>query len=267
MSNLSCEVIKDLLPSYVDGICSKESQKLIEVHISECKDCGDLLDRMNSIEIAADKSKEKEIDYMKKLKRHIDNKLFLSLGLLIGFIVIGLLIIVSKYGDVPIILYYLISPVLIFASHFMLSDRATQVFKTKWKIGISSLGLILICYSILLEFLTINWVNHGVYPFGISVDKIGPFIFYQHLVIATIQIVIFICTILVSVKTTNSYSLLLNIYITGSCLSLAFITMLKSATSMESFIKLRNHSILVLLIECVVMTTIIFILDRRKIDL
>ncbi|MBP5491343.1 MAG: zf-HC2 domain-containing protein [Clostridiales bacterium] len=35
----SCNVIMDLLPSYVDGICSQESRQLVQEHLKTCSDC------------------------------------------------------------------------------------------------------------------------------------------------------------------------------------------------------------------------------------
>lgn len=39
MSKISCEVIKDLLPIYIDDIASEDSKKLVEEHIEECEAC------------------------------------------------------------------------------------------------------------------------------------------------------------------------------------------------------------------------------------
>lgn len=35
----SCEIVKDLLPLYHDGVCSKDSISMIDQHLSECKNC------------------------------------------------------------------------------------------------------------------------------------------------------------------------------------------------------------------------------------
>ena len=35
----SCNVIKDLLPLYHDGVCSRESRELVEEHLKECEEC------------------------------------------------------------------------------------------------------------------------------------------------------------------------------------------------------------------------------------
>jgi len=42
--NIKCEVIKDLLPLYVDGVASEESRALIEDHLKECEDCRQYLE-------------------------------------------------------------------------------------------------------------------------------------------------------------------------------------------------------------------------------
>lgn len=34
-----CEIIKDLLPLYSDGVCSKESRDLVETHLRTCESC------------------------------------------------------------------------------------------------------------------------------------------------------------------------------------------------------------------------------------
>lgn len=48
--NLSkeCEVIKDLIPLYVDGVCSDESKARVEEHIEHCPDCLMTVERMKS---------------------------------------------------------------------------------------------------------------------------------------------------------------------------------------------------------------------------
>ncbi len=35
----SCNIIKDLLPLYVDNVCSAESREITEQHLAECPDC------------------------------------------------------------------------------------------------------------------------------------------------------------------------------------------------------------------------------------
>ncbi len=48
MKNISCNIIEDLLPLYIDGVSSDETNKLIESHIENCKDCQEKLNLMKA---------------------------------------------------------------------------------------------------------------------------------------------------------------------------------------------------------------------------
>ena len=45
---MNCNMVKDLIPLYIDGCCSEESEKAVEVHIRDCDDCKRLLEDMKS---------------------------------------------------------------------------------------------------------------------------------------------------------------------------------------------------------------------------
>ena len=45
---ISCEIIKDLLPLYHDGVCSSESRAMVEEHLSGCANCKEDLAAMDA---------------------------------------------------------------------------------------------------------------------------------------------------------------------------------------------------------------------------
>ncbi|MCL2002954.1 MAG: zf-HC2 domain-containing protein [Oscillospiraceae bacterium] len=45
--NVSCEVIKDLLPLYHDSVCSAESRAMVEEHMKGCRSCGEVLNAIS----------------------------------------------------------------------------------------------------------------------------------------------------------------------------------------------------------------------------
>lgn len=50
---LSCNVVRDLLPLYHDGVCGDESRALVEDHLKECPDCTAILRELRGeIELA-----------------------------------------------------------------------------------------------------------------------------------------------------------------------------------------------------------------------
>lgn len=46
-----CEMIADLLPLYIDGVCSPASKRAVEEHLAECPDCRNTLEKLNNITI------------------------------------------------------------------------------------------------------------------------------------------------------------------------------------------------------------------------
>ena len=52
---ITCDVIQDLMPSYVDGILSEDSQALVKEHMEACKECRKMLEIMKE-EQSADSS-------------------------------------------------------------------------------------------------------------------------------------------------------------------------------------------------------------------
>ncbi|MEO4053921.1 zf-HC2 domain-containing protein [Solibacillus sp. CAU 1738] len=43
---MNCNIIKDLLPSYIDEVCSEETVEMVEEHIQYCEECKQTLKRM-----------------------------------------------------------------------------------------------------------------------------------------------------------------------------------------------------------------------------
>lgn len=70
----NCSIVDDLLPLYVENICSEDSKAALEEHLQECASCREKLDRMKNSNIISNMKKEKSqiqiIDFTKKIKRH-----------------------------------------------------------------------------------------------------------------------------------------------------------------------------------------------------
>lgn len=65
---MKCEIIKDLLPSYVDELTSAESNKEIESHLEYCPECKEYLEEMRK-DIEVDKTeKDQNIEVFIKVK-------------------------------------------------------------------------------------------------------------------------------------------------------------------------------------------------------
>lgn len=74
---MECSIIRDLFPSYIDGLTSEESNQIIEDHLRECTECREYLEGMKadlaSVKyVELDKAQAKaEIGVFKKLRRRL----------------------------------------------------------------------------------------------------------------------------------------------------------------------------------------------------
>lgn len=84
----TCDIIKDLLPLYLDNVCSDDSKRAVEEHIATCEDCRRELEAYKSDISAADSEGEEVI---KKLSSHWRKTKRISL--LTGILVMAVLIV------------------------------------------------------------------------------------------------------------------------------------------------------------------------------
>ena len=64
-----CEIIQDLLPLYIDDVCSIKSKVVIEEHILECSKCKELLSELGNQAVTQELSIEKNRVIEKHLKK------------------------------------------------------------------------------------------------------------------------------------------------------------------------------------------------------
>lgn len=72
---ISCNVIEDLLPLYVEDIISRESAVLIESHIAECENCRRELMRMKKTDDGFDNAREVSAIPLISLKKRLGKRI------------------------------------------------------------------------------------------------------------------------------------------------------------------------------------------------
>lgn len=86
---MKCEVIQDLLSSYVDNTCSEETRRIVEEHLKECNECHSLYkELLVDHEIEYKTIEEKKV--FKKVKKNYFKKILLvCLSFILLFTVFG----------------------------------------------------------------------------------------------------------------------------------------------------------------------------------
>lgn len=95
--NISCEIIKDLLPLYHDGVCSNESKAMIEEHLAECDNCKKELDEMDEVlPVNSMKQNLSDAEAVKKLSMKWRKGMFINLlkGVLSTIFIIAVILLI-----------------------------------------------------------------------------------------------------------------------------------------------------------------------------
>ena len=95
-TNIPCDTVRDLFPSYIDKLTSDTTNQLIQEHISDCAECSDILSSMRAPEadsLEAVQKETKEIDFLKKNKRR---NLKIIIGSVAGAIALVIVILLLK---------------------------------------------------------------------------------------------------------------------------------------------------------------------------
>lgn len=84
-----CKIVRDLFPSYIDGLTNEETKQYIEEHINQCQDCRNILENMKKdlkLDIAPKQSKE--VKYIKKFSNRMKTLKTILLVILLIFILV-----------------------------------------------------------------------------------------------------------------------------------------------------------------------------------
>ena len=68
MKDLDCNVIRDLMPSYLDEICSKESRNLVNAHLTNCAQCREQIELLKRTELTDEQREPVKLSNLKKIK-------------------------------------------------------------------------------------------------------------------------------------------------------------------------------------------------------
>ena len=96
MSRIPCEIIQDLLPLYVDDVCSAKSKICVEEHLVECAECRKYLQTLKGglpmleDDINTTQIREKETAFFKKIKHDINVEKYIFTSIVIICTLFGL---------------------------------------------------------------------------------------------------------------------------------------------------------------------------------
>ncbi len=86
--NIPCEVIEDLLPSYIDGLTSPVTTELVRKHLESCESCRRKYQEMTGTLPEITEEDHAEIDYLKKTRKRTVQSMIASIAAIAAVIAV-----------------------------------------------------------------------------------------------------------------------------------------------------------------------------------
>lgn len=83
MEKIKCDIIQDLIPSYVDGICSEATRECVEEHMESCEECRKMAALCRENELSGERMEQKELNGLKRIRQLIKYKGIACSGLVV----------------------------------------------------------------------------------------------------------------------------------------------------------------------------------------
>ena len=103
---IDCGIVQDLIPSYVDELCSEASKQCVEEHTKECEACRAFLEECRTVELSGKVLEEQQLDGLRKVKKKLKLQNMFSYGLLLVVILFAAYFFTTNIGAIGVRWYY-----------------------------------------------------------------------------------------------------------------------------------------------------------------
>jgi len=249
MNKKECDIIKDLLPSYVDNICSEASREWIEAHLTECEECRASAQVMKHTELSATMLEQEQLEAGKKVMRKNLQRSIWNLGLCLVVAFLVFVVFEVSRVQIPNAAVYIALSFCMMMTWLSFRNQGKLRRWDKWDTAMTATAVLAAGYGAAMMWYGFSRAAVGKTVFGLAPNKFGPFLNGQMVLAAAICSFIYLVQVFRTVKKGRSNSLVLNLCLTGIflmmvyCIHMGYLTDLN--TAME---QLGKSSWIVLLI-------------------
>lgn len=195
MKQISCDIIRDLVPSYLDGICSEASRDAVKEHLLGCEKCRSYLDSLKSTEIVDGKSGQAELSFMHKIRDYYTRKNTLGASLLF-FLVIMVLLFVPHNAFTSVsntlTFYTVLFTVLVLGTISLLGSYHTGPKRSPVRIAAGIASAIGIVYCTVIAAISYRALSADEQtPAGDDLSRLGPSLNLQLILVLLLELLLF----------------------------------------------------------------------------
>jgi len=253
MSKRECDIIKDLLPSYADEICSEASKEWIEEHLKECEECRKTVNILKHTEISAKKLEQESLEAGRKVLRKNLRQSVLNLGLCLLTAFLMLLVFELAGAKIPYMALHIIFPICLLMTWLTFRNQKKLRAWDKWDSVMTVTAVLATGYGACIMRQGFSRAVNGETIFGLALNEFGPFLYGQMVLAAILCFCVYVLQIVRTVKQGRSNSLPLCLSLTGIflmmayCIYMGYLTDLNSA---EEMLKKETFTVLLVGLNC-----------------
>jgi hypothetical protein len=246
MKTMSCDIIQDLLPSYVDGICSDATKECVKDHMLECDQCKKLVEIYRDTEISDCSIEQKQIDGFKKFHRQLKLMNLFSIALVLLLTGLGTYTFCINYIILSTIIYYVLFPICMVGLYLFTTKKGHMKCAEKKDYLVAALSLLDTFCAIGFLLYSINCIMNGKLVFSVENEQLGPFINMVWGILFFLLVVGIVYLLLRMIRNNIKNQSIICLLMMGMFLLLAYVTLLKDLTSIDSFYSLFTQVTLII---------------------
>lgn len=253
MSKVNCEIVKDLIPSYVDGICSRSSREAVEEHVKICGECRESLETLRRTALGGDKFDQGELDLMKKVKRHYVRKSLLIVGgMALAMLLFGNLFDLKLWYSEN--LYYILFPTIALGTYALLLEYPKGNVKGGKRLALSGVSVLGILYGTILALvlwgkIRTDWAHPEINAASLELSRLGHLAEYQLMGIIIGELVIFAWFVADSIKNEHALDSLHIISLLGAFLNMILRLALRNMSNPATLCRAVAQMLVIVLLE------------------
>ena len=254
MKDLDCNVIKDLMPLYLDAICSEESRNLVDTHLKNCEQCRTKLELLKKVKLTDKQGESTKISYFKKIKKHYMKNEVLGILLLTIVIIGGFLAIQDSQMPFGTNLLYLSFPFFLFIAYGLASWNIVSSKKSRLSLVFIGISIVLFgVYFAIIIFWSIPMGRGEDYIFNIPLEETGFYLDRWLKMIAGAQLGIFILSNFLRLRGCRIHKAIYGLTLTGVALAAGYLFLLGNLSTLTGLYKMLTE-----MVVCVVLEGILF---------
>ena len=239
MEKINCEIIRDLIPSYVDGVCSEATKRCVEEHVAACDGCRQMLASYKSHMLSGEKLERRGLDGLEKIRKKMKLQTAVCYLVLIFLIYCGIEVFIANhtnyamFNNTTLLLVICILANLLASFGYKAKNRPGKI---QYLLGAASLVTDL--YFIAVFFYAASGIaSYAERLFGRELMWVGPFLERQLIMAFIAQLIFFGCNLWAIIRQEKSCGWLLNLNMTGIFLLINYDQWLKYMDSRETLLR------------------------------